>query len=93
MNNRFKNPYFWIGLIGIMFSAAGIDLKTLTSWDILLTNIINILNNPFLLISVIMAITGVFIDPTTEGAKDCQNKQEVLQENKELKETIKKYMN
>lgn len=93
MNNRFKNPYFWIGLIGIMFSAAGIDLKTLTSWDILLTNIINILNNPFLLISVIMAITGVFIDPTTEGAKDCMKKQEVLKENKELKETIKKYMN
>lgn len=93
MNNRFKNPYFWIGLIGIMFSAAGIDLKTLTSWDILLTNILNILNNPFLLISVIMAITGVFIDPTTQGAKDCKNKEEVLKENEDLKQTINKYMN
>lgn len=68
--DRFKNPYFWLGLIGVVFSAAGISVDSLTSWDLLLNDILAILSNPFLLMSVTAALTGVFVDPTTSGFCD-----------------------
>lgn len=80
MDKRYKNVYFWIGILGVVFSAAGINLESLTSWNILFDNILNILKNPFLLMSVIMAVTGVIIDPTTKGLKDCQIKLKELEE-------------
>lgn len=70
IKDRLKNPYFIIGLIGVVFSAAGIDFESLTNWSILWHNILNILGNPFLLASVIVAIIGVFVDPSTKGFKD-----------------------
>ena len=70
MNNRFKNPYFWFGLVGVICSAVNINIESITSWEILYQDILNILGNPFLLLSVIMAITGVIVDPTSKGLKD-----------------------
>lgn len=70
MNNRFKNPYFYFGLIAVILTAMGVDAQTLTSWGALKEAIINLLSNPFLLGSVIVAITGVVIDPTTKGLRD-----------------------
>lgn len=70
MKDRLKNPYFIIGLIGVVFSAAGIDFESLTNWSILWQNVLSILNNPFLLVSVITALIGVFVDPTTKGFTD-----------------------
>ena len=59
MKDRFKNPYFWFGLIGVICSAVNINIESITSWEILYKGILNVLGNPFLLLSVIMAITGV----------------------------------
>ena len=70
MNNRFKNPYFWFGLAGVICAAANISIESLTSWEILYENLMNILANPFLLGSVIVAVVGVFVNPTTKGLKD-----------------------
>lgn len=70
MNNRFKNIYFWLGIIGVIFTAAGVNLESLTSWNILFDNLMNILSNPFILMSVIAAIAGIFVDPTSKGFKD-----------------------
>lgn len=70
IKERFKNPYFIIGLLGVIFAAAGISFDSLTNWSIFWQNILNILNNPFLLASVITAVIGVFVDPSTEGFKD-----------------------
>lgn len=72
MNDRYKNPYFWFGFIGVLFSAAGVSLESLTSWDILFGNLMNILDNPFLLGSVIVALVGVWVNPTTKGLKDTE---------------------
>lgn len=74
---RYKNPYFWFGILGIIFTAGGVKLEDMTSWNILFDNIMNILESPFLLLSVAMAITGVFVDPTTKGLKDCEVKKEL----------------
>lgn len=70
MSKRIKNIYFVIGLIGVILTASGISPETITSWDILFKNIINIISNPFMLMSVVMSVLGIFVDPTTPGIKD-----------------------
>lgn len=68
--NRFKNIGFWIGIIGVVLTAAGIDPTTLTSWDILFNNLVAVVKNPYMLVTIAMAIVGVFTDPTTAGIRD-----------------------
>lgn len=67
---RFKNPWFWVGILGVVFTAAGISPESITSWGILKAQIFDLLNNPYMLFSVFVAVLGVFIDPTTGGVKD-----------------------
>lgn len=70
MKKRFKNPYFWLGLGGVIFSSAGVDFNTLTSWNLLGDALLNILANPVAVVAIAAAITGVFVDPSTKGLKD-----------------------
>ncbi|MBZ6007599.1 MULTISPECIES: phage holin [Paraclostridium] len=70
MKKRFKNPYFWLGLGGVIFSSAGVDFNTLTSWNLLGEALLNILANPVAVVAIAAAITGVFVDPSTKGLKD-----------------------
>lgn len=73
-HNRFKNPYFWFGLVGVVLTAMGIDPHTLTSWDVIFQAVKDLIANPVMLGSVILAITGVFVDPTCKGLKDKEGK-------------------
>ena len=70
MNKRIRNPWFWVGLIGIVLTAMGVSADTLTSWGAVADALINMLTNPFILGSVALAVLGVFVDPTTEGLTD-----------------------
>lgn len=70
---RFKNPYFWVGIIGVILTAAHISPEVLTSWPLLAGAFIGIVNNPFVLGSVLLAVLGVVLDPTTAGIKDSAN--------------------
>ena len=67
---RFKNPWFWIGVAGVLLTALGIDPKMLTSWEALRTAFMDVIGNPFLLGSAAIALLGQFIDPTTAGVSD-----------------------
>ena len=67
---RLKNPWFWIGLIGIILTAMGISPEMLTSWDAVIQAAKDLVSNPYMLASVICAVLGVFIDPTTAGVND-----------------------
>lgn len=67
---RFKNPYFWIGLIGLFFATLQVDVQTLTSWSLLSVELENFINNPFLIFSFIVALIGYINNPTTKGLKD-----------------------
>lgn len=67
---RFKNPWFWIGLIGVFLTAIGVSPETLTSWEALRTALSDLIGNPYLLASAAMALLGQFIDPTTAGIGD-----------------------
>lgn len=68
--NRFKNVGFWIGIVGIVLTAAGIDATTLTSWNLLFNSILDVLKNPYLLGCTILAVLGVVVNPTTKGLRD-----------------------
>ena len=69
---RVKNPWFWIGLGGVILTAMGISPETLTSWGAVYVALENLLGNPFMLFSVLIAVLGVFIDPTTNGVTDSE---------------------
>ena len=67
---RIKNPWFWVGLVGIILTAMGVSPEMLTSWGILWDNLVALVQNPFMLGSVVLAVLGVFVDPTTAGTGD-----------------------
>lgn len=66
-NPKFKNPYFWLGLVSIIFASAGVDMNTLTSWNALGQAILGILQNPVAVMAVAGGILGVFNDNGTKG--------------------------
>ena len=64
---KFKNPWFWLGLVSIIFGSAGVDMNTLTSWNALGQAVLGILQNPVAVMAVIGGILGVFNDNGTKG--------------------------
>ena len=69
---RFKNPWFWVGLGGVILSAMGVSPEMFTSWGAVWEAVVNLIGNPFMLVSVVLAVLGVFVDPTTAGISDSQ---------------------
>lgn len=69
---RLQNPWFWVGLVGVVLSAMGVSPDMFTSWGAVWDAIVNLVSNPFMLGSVVLAVMGVFVDPTTAGIGDSQ---------------------
>lgn len=67
---RAKNPWFWVSLVGVILTAMGVSPEMFTSWGAVIDAIKNLITNPFMFGSVIIAILGVFVDPTTAGLGD-----------------------
>ena len=67
---RCKNPWFWVGLGSTIFSAMGISPEMFTSWGAVWEAMVNMVSNPYMLVSVVLAVLGVFVDPTTAGISD-----------------------
>lgn len=67
MKDKIRNPWFWIGLISVVFASAGIDFNSLTSWDLFGKALLSILQNPVALIAVIGGVLGVFNDNSSQG--------------------------
>ena len=66
-NSKFRNPYFWLSVFGLVFSASGVDFNELTSWNLLCEALLGILNNPVAIVSVITAMIGIWNDNSTQG--------------------------
>ena len=64
---KLKNPYFWLSVFALIFSAAGIDFGTLTSWQLLIQALVDILMNPVAIVAVITAFLGIWNDKSTNG--------------------------
>ena len=67
MNEKLKNPYFWLSVFALIFSASGIDFQTLTSWQLLVQALVDILMNPVAIVAVITAFLGIWNDNSTKG--------------------------
>lgn len=67
---RFRNPWFWVSLVGVILTAMGISPEMLTSWDAVGQAFKDLISNPFMLATVAVSILGVFIDPTTKSIGD-----------------------
>ena len=67
---RLQNPWFYIGLVGIVLTAMGVSPETLTSWSAVYVALQNLISNPFMLGSVFVSVLSVFVDPTTAGFGD-----------------------
>lgn len=67
MKEKLKNPYFWLSLVALLFSAAGVDFETLTSWRLLGEALLNIVQNPVAVVAVVTAILGIWNDNSTKG--------------------------
>lgn len=64
---KLKNPYFWLSTIALIFSASGVDFNQLTSWQLLVKALLDILNNPVCIVAVITAFLGIWNDNSTKG--------------------------
>lgn len=67
---RMKNPLFWLSLIGVILTAIGRTPESFTSWESVKEALLELIRNPYLLGSALMAIVGVLMDPTTRGLCD-----------------------
>ncbi len=70
LKKRMKNPWFWVGLVGVVLTATGANPELFTSWEILVQEIKAVLCNPYLLGTACLAILGVLVDPSTNGILD-----------------------
>ena len=67
MNEKLKNPYFWLSVFALIFSASGIDFQALTSWQFLIQALVDILMTPVAIVAVITAFLGIWNDNSTKG--------------------------
>ena len=67
---RIKNPYFWIGLLGVILAAMGVNAEMFTSWQAVIDQAKAFISNPYMIGSVILAVLGQILDPTTAGLRD-----------------------
>lgn len=75
-NPKFRNGYFWLSLVALIFSAAGIEFSTLTSWQLLGAALLDILNNPVSVVAVCTALLGIWNDNSSKGIDPIKPKQE-----------------
>lgn len=69
---RMKNPWFWVGIVSVAITAIGVDPQTFTSWAAVWDGIKAVAQNPVQLVTMILAVLSVFIDPTTAGITDSE---------------------
>lgn len=69
---RLKNPWFWVGLLGVALTALNITPETVTTWPALALALESAVTNPATLVSALLAVLGVLLDPTTAGLGDSE---------------------
>ena len=74
-NPKLKNPYFYLSVFALIFSASGVDFQTLTSWSLLGQALLSILQNPVAIIAIITAFLGIWNDNGTEGLDGLKDKE------------------
>lgn len=74
-NPKFRNPYFWLSIVSLIFASAGIEFNTLTSWDLFGQALLSILNNPVSIMAVLGALIGIWNNNDTKGIDSIKHKE------------------
>ena len=53
---RYKNPWFWVGIGGILLTSLQVEASSLTTWASVGELVIKTVSNPFLLGTTAMAV-------------------------------------
>ena len=72
---KLKNPYFYLSVVALIFSASGVDFNQLTSWHLLGNALTDIIKNPVCVVAVITAFLGIWNDNSTKGLDGIKNKE------------------
>lgn len=78
MKDKLRNPYFLLGVVAVVFASAGVDVATLSSWPLLVAALLSIVNNPFTLLCVILALLAMFNDNSTSGLDGINKLKEIF---------------
>ena len=81
---KLKNPYFWLSVFALIFTASGIDFQTLTSWQLLAQAFMDILMNPVAIVAIITAFLGIWNDNSTKGLDGFMSDKKEGEENGEM---------
>ena len=74
-HQKLKNPYFYLSIVGLIFSASGVDFTQLTSWNLFWQALLGIIENPVCVVAVITALLGIWNDNSTKGLDGIKNKE------------------
>ena len=78
MKDKLRNPYFLLGIVAVIFSAANIEVATLTSWPLLATALLSIVNSPLTLLCVVLASPAMFNHNSTSALDGVDKLKEIF---------------
>lgn len=55
---RLTNPWFWVGMVGVVLTATGANPEMFTSWQVLCDEVKALFANPYLLATGISGSAG-----------------------------------
>ena len=71
---RFKNPVFWanlaVSIILPILAYMGLSWEDMTTWPALGNVLLQAIQSPVIIVSVIVSVWNLINDPTTEGLSD-----------------------
>lgn len=71
---KLRNPYFYLSVVALIFSASGVDFNQLTSWSLFIDALKGIINNPVAIVAIITAFLGIWNDNSTKGLDGIKHK-------------------
>lgn len=71
---RFKNPVFLaslaVAIVAPILAYMGISWSEITSWSALGGLLFDAIKNPVIVVSIIISVYNLIVDPTTKGLSD-----------------------
>lgn len=71
---RFKNPLFWVQVAASFFVPIlgyfGLTAQDFTTWPYLFKVVWNAIQNPYVVMMILISLWNAVNDPTTEGVRD-----------------------
>lgn len=73
---RFKNPVWWaqiiMSIVLPILTYFGLNWEDMTTWSAILDLLVRSIQNPVVVVSVIVSLYNTLIDPTTKGLSDSE---------------------